>query len=86
MTRRFLPLCAVLAVLLCVAASMVDVAEARRGGRPGFRNTYYPARRGTRRSAAPTAAPASSAAAPGPWAAACLGSSLLAAVAAAVLL
>jgi len=74
--RRLLPLCAVLVVLLCAAASTVGVAEARRaGGGRGFRNTYLGAggvgARGNHTSSS------ASGLSGGTWTA-CVGSALLA--------
>ncbi|RLN24188.1 hypothetical protein C2845_PM07G26550 [Panicum miliaceum] len=77
--RRFLPLCALLAVLLCAAASsMVGVAEARRGGGGrGYRNTYLGSGVGARGNHTRSSA---SGLGGGTWTA-CVGSSLLAAAA-----
>ncbi|RLM92919.1 hypothetical protein C2845_PM08G28140 [Panicum miliaceum] len=80
--RRLLPLCAVLVVLLCAAAGMVGVAEARRGGGGrGYRNTYLGSgvrARGNHTRSSASGCPRGLSG--GTWTA-CVGSSLLAAAA-----
>ncbi|ONM37215.1 hypothetical protein ZEAMMB73_Zm00001d043209 [Zea mays] len=76
MGRRVLPLCALVVVLLCVA-SLVDVAEARRGGGRSGRSISRAAG-GPR--ASHSGGPRSLGGGTGTWAA-CVGSSLLAAAA-----
>ncbi|KQK10152.1 hypothetical protein BRADI_2g52336v3 [Brachypodium distachyon] len=77
MSRRFLPLCALLIVLLCLAASL---AEGKGGGRGGLGRRFIGGsgvRGNTSRSSSPRSLSG------GTWTA-CVGSSLL--VAAAMLL